>query len=520
MNHSTVVLVGYEEFENLGLRYLAAYLGSRGVTTTLLGMDRRDADEIAMGIRDAEPKIVGFSLIFQRMVRDFGDLIATLRSAGIRCHFTMGGHFPTAEPRRTLEMIPGLDSVVRCEGEETLAELVEKVDRPETWGDIAGLTFRRDGEIVENTARPLIANLDLLPFPDRRGRTWEYRRIVLCAITASRGCYHSCSFCSISHFYGASEGPRRRTRSPASVASEIEQLHRDSGARIFIFEDDDLAMRGRAPREWMGEFLAELERRRLDDQIVWRISCRVDDLDKGMLERMSRAGLLSVYLGIESGNAQGLATCGKGCTVSTVLDAVDLLERIQMPFEFGFMLLHPDVTFATMTEDVLMLKRIGSSGSAIVAFTKMVPYAGTPIARRLERENRLLGDVLAPDYRFLDPRLELMQHFLGIAFHHRNFDNDGSVEMLRHAKFDAMIAQRFSSGRAGDGVYAEGIRTLIVKSNEAATATLSMAVRLMAERTEDEIVRAWPVLDRLAADQLEVDRAIEESARDLAERFR
>ena len=47
-----------------------------------------------------------------------------------------------------------------------------------------------------------------------------------------------------------------------------------------------------------------------------------------------------------------------------------------------------------------------------------------------------------------------------------------------------------------------------------------MAVRLMAERTEDEIFRAWSVLDRLADDQLEADRAIEESARDLAERFR
>jgi anaerobic magnesium-protoporphyrin IX monomethyl ester cyclase len=63
--------------------------------------------------------LIGFSLIFQFYVRNYGALIELLRAAGIRCHFTMGGHFPSLSYQETLAIIPELDSVVRFEGEQT-----------------------------------------------------------------------------------------------------------------------------------------------------------------------------------------------------------------------------------------------------------------------------------------------------------------------------------------------------------------------------------------------------------------
>ena len=74
-------------------------------------------------IEEEQPDVVGFSLIFQYMVPEFGAVIRALRDAGVDAHFTIGGHYASFEPTELLRMIPELDRVVRFEGEETLAEL-------------------------------------------------------------------------------------------------------------------------------------------------------------------------------------------------------------------------------------------------------------------------------------------------------------------------------------------------------------------------------------------------------------
>jgi hypothetical protein len=75
-------------------------------------------------------------------------------------------------------------------------------------------------------------------------------------------------------------------------------------------------------------------------------------------------------------------------------------------FEFGFMLLDPSSTFGSVHANVEFLRAIVGDGSASATFCRMLPYDGTPIKDELERTGRLRGDVCAPDYDFLDPRLE------------------------------------------------------------------------------------------------------------------
>ncbi len=314
-----VLLLGFEEWENLGLRYIAAYLNQHGIQTKVhpLGGSKK---EILALIQDEKPDIVGFSLIFQRILFDFAELIEYLRANGIKAHFTMGGHFPSVEPNAAMATIPGLDSIVRGEGEETLLELFKHRHQPESWGQIQGLVFRdsQNGGIHINPPRPEIQPLDSLPFPIRSDNLPIIRGLGLCSILASRGCYYDCSFCSIHTFYGEMPGPRRRARSPENVAAEIEGLFHQRGMRIFIFEDDDLFMRGRVQREWIDGLVQELQQRNLADQIVWRVSCRVDDIDSEPISKMMGVGLASIYIGIESGNNQGLKTFNKHYTVNDI----------------------------------------------------------------------------------------------------------------------------------------------------------------------------------------------------------
>jgi radical SAM superfamily enzyme YgiQ (UPF0313 family) len=218
-----VLLVGAEELENLSTRYLAAVLRQHGFSVAIAPFST--AQETGAVVRQAQhtrPRLIGLSIIFQYRAPEFLALAARLRDALPTTHITTGGHFPTFVAPELLRDYPALDSVVRGEGELTLLELVQSLDTPAAWGAIRGLTFRRDGQICVNTSRPLIADLDSLPFPARDTPPQHHLGIGFSPIVGSRGCYRNCAFCSIHAFYGASAGPRQRFRSVPNLVAEME----------------------------------------------------------------------------------------------------------------------------------------------------------------------------------------------------------------------------------------------------------------------------------------------------------
>jgi anaerobic magnesium-protoporphyrin IX monomethyl ester cyclase len=504
-----VLLIGFEAQENLGLRSIAAFLESRGISTAIEPIHGVTKEDILRRVRARGAKIVGFSVIFQRMLGAFAELIGYLRASGIGGHFTAGGHLPTFEPETMLASIDGLDSVIRHEGELTLAELYEKIDRPGEWDGIDGLVFRADGGVRVNRPRALIEDLDSLPLPLREaGGGITHRGIDVRSIVGSRGCYSRCSFCSITEFYRSTSGPLRRTRSPGSVVGEMETLYGDFGTRVFIFQDDDIFMRTRRHREWLEAFLRELRRARLHDKTLWRISCRVDDLDLDLIRRMSDHGLGTIYLGIESGSDSELRTINKGYSARDSYAAVELLRESGVAFEFGFMLFTPDTTLQALAENIEFLRLAGSAGT-VVNFCKMAPYAGTAIERRLRAEGRLVGTAAAPDYSYEDGRVRLFQLFSTQAFQHRNFDDDGLVELIRFARFDALVARRLI-GTAGRD-YEESVRGITLRANTAALDALTFAHALIAENPLEATMDHWGILEEaVRAEQGEENALTEE----------
>jgi radical SAM superfamily enzyme YgiQ (UPF0313 family) len=157
-----VELVGYEDQDNLGLRYLSARLRQAGHETRILALGD-DTDALVASMRAYSPSVVGFSLIFQFLVPRFADLLAALRRAGITAHFTMGGHYASFEAERLLEAIPELDSVVRFEGEDTLLDLVTAVACGGRLDDVAGIAFRSEEGVRTSAARIGRSDLDELP---------------------------------------------------------------------------------------------------------------------------------------------------------------------------------------------------------------------------------------------------------------------------------------------------------------------------------------------------------------------
>jgi radical SAM superfamily enzyme YgiQ (UPF0313 family) len=420
-----------------------------------------------------------------------------LRANNVRSHFTAGGHFPSLRPKETLELLPELDTIVRFEGELTLAELLARLNQPAQWEHIQSIAFRKGVDIILTPLRPLIADLDSLPVIFRTKPREIAFGLKTATMLASRGCLFNCSFCSIRQFYGTSKGGLRRVRSPQAVLEEMLSLFREKEVRFFCFQDDDFAARTPRQRVWLGEFLHALDKAQLSDHIRWKISCRVDDLEPEILEKMMNHGLMAVYLGVESGSETGLRTLNKHVSVEQNLSAIKLLEQHDIAVAIGFMLFDPSSTIDTVRENIAFLRTVGESGYFPINFCKMLPYAGTPIEKHLRETSRLKGTSAHPDYDFLDPQLNWYAFLVQRIFTRRNFHHDGLVARLQQADFDYHLAKSF---RIEENVneHEETLYRLISRSNMLAIETLTVLLDEAISRGGESLINEQNVLLEIA----------------------
>ncbi|MGC9468191.1 MAG: B12-binding domain-containing radical SAM protein [Anaerolineae bacterium] len=506
------VLVGYENQENLGLRSILAYLRHKGFRAALIPFHPSRQGDVVREVLAKRPRLVGFSLIFQYALDEFGALMKALRDAGVTAHFTAGGHFPSLAPEETLELLPALDTVVRFEGELTLVELMEHLDEAEAWGAIQGLAFRREGSVVLTPPRPLIEDLDSLP-PVARDEPKEVGGgLLMASMLASRGCLYNCSFCSIRQFYGTPPGPLRRARSPQAVVDEMAALYTDAGVRVFLFQDDDFAARTPQQRAWVQAYMDALVAAGLvgngRPKVGWKISCRVDDLAPDILEAMLDHGLVGVYLGVESGSEQGLKVLNKLVTVDQNRRAIELLKAYDVAMSMGFMLFDPGSTVETLRENIRFLREVGADGHFPINFCKMLPYAGTPIQAELRKAGRLRGSTVRPDYGFLDPRVDWYAFLVHRIFGRRNFDSEGLLFRLQQADADVRFQRALTDQPIPEG-YEPALRALIRRANVSAVETLSDLLDALVEQGAEPLVEEEETLLALADREWRAEAAIE-----------
>ncbi len=317
--------------EHLGIASLKAYTRMMGfeVDTIDMAIESLSVADGIDHIRTFYPQAVGFSLLDDSRLKGL-DLIKGIRRAGYRGTIIVGGYFASFAAEELLRDFPEIDFVVRGEGELTLAELLEKIIRqsPLAFREIRGLSFREKNQIVHNAARPLIADLDLLPPVDRK-----YAGVVLekgshLRIAASRGCWGQCTFCDIIGMYRQSPGKIWRRRSMKNVVDEIEQLVQRFHTHYFAFNDDQFLLPGKKGEERAEALAAELERRNL--KVQFELMCRADTVSPVAMKRLKSVGLQRVFLGLESFNQKQLERLQKGISIRQNLKALITLYRLHI----------------------------------------------------------------------------------------------------------------------------------------------------------------------------------------------
>jgi radical SAM superfamily enzyme YgiQ (UPF0313 family) len=299
----------------LGLEYIAASIEDVVEDVQIVDMEMEHEPFEAFLAR-YRPDVVGFTMCATE--HNAGLRLAQIaKTAGITT--VLGGYHPTSIPD-TLLACPDVDMVVRGEGEHTMRELVQR-GAPH---DVPGVSYRDHGTTIHNPDRPLIQDLDALPFPARHLRRHTYRDIVTPrdydALLTLRGCWGRCSFCCEPYM---SRG-QLRCRSPRNVMDEIvaiSRYHEGRPVKVMISDPNFMAVPERVSR------LCDLLRDH-DLDMTFSALVRADSMARNpeIVRKMCAVGIASFEMGIESPKAEDLSSTHKQINRSVHRKAVQAIR--------------------------------------------------------------------------------------------------------------------------------------------------------------------------------------------------
>lgn len=378
----------------LGVGYLSAVLKRGGHETELVHLVRPvGREELAETVSRTRPDAVAFSattLQFGR-IRELASWLKQDLGTTTIC----GGVHPTIDPESALSE-EAIDYICVGEGEEAFLEFCDSIDAGRPVDEIGGIWGRSPGGgIFRNPVRPLIEDLDSLPFPDRsifdpeKFASNQKHRLTM---MASRGCPFDCSYCCnhLQRSIYPNGGRYVRFRSPANVIAEIKEARAaDPSLEQVRFDDDILTL----DRKWFREF-ASLYEREVDLPFI--CNARVDLLNEEMAELLARAGCSAIAMGVESGNTWlRKNVLGRNMDDDKILRAFDLCRANGIPTVSLNMTGFPRETLSMALDTVKMNARI-SPGLAQV--TALCPFPNTRIYKLCEEGGMLGGST--PDTLF------------------------------------------------------------------------------------------------------------------------
>ena len=362
----------------LGLAYLAAVLEKEGHEVKVIDCPacKIDHEKLKTELSLFNPTLIGIT----STTPTTPSALQSARAAKEACpnaKVIMGGPHATFMDKEILSEEPAVDMVVRGEGEQTLLELTQKsddLDDPNTLKTINGLTFKKDGKIVQTPDRPLIEDLDELPRPEYKFFPLENYRMfgkMFLPIMTSRGCPYQCSFCVTSRIFGK----KFRARSPKNIVDELEWLRDTHGADGISFYDDAFTL----DRKRLVAICEEIIDRKIG--LPWGCQTRVDHVSKEILALMKKANCSEVSFGVESGCQRILDAVGKRTSVEQNEKAIKWAKDEGLFVAVSAIIAYPGETKETVNQTIDLLRKMKPDDAYLCVAT---PYPGTELRSIVE----------------------------------------------------------------------------------------------------------------------------------------
>ncbi len=477
----------------LGLAYLCGTLEAAGHAVTVI-------DAVGAGLRQFRPmgphhlhgltdaaivaripadaEVIGVGLMFSCAWPATRELLRCIKAAYPGKPLIMGGEHVSALPHITFLQSP-VDVAVVGEGEETLIELLDALERGRPLTGVAGLALPGPDRAVAKTAeRERIVAVDGIPLPAWRHFDLEaYQQFNqphgasrgrFIPMLATRGCPYQCTFCASASMWTQ----RWQARSPRLVVDEMEKYIREHNVQDFQFEDLTAIVRA----DWVMEFCAEIKRRGLD--VTWQLpsGTRSEAMDRDLARLMVETGCHEFAYAPESGSPETLKMIKKMVKLDKLFvsaaAAMSAGVRVGIFIIIGF----PRETWKDTWLTYKLIARMAWLGAAHVNIGAFSPQPNTALYHQLVAEGRIPQESELTDQFFYDlfgyldltqirswaPRFSDRQLTLMIIAGYALFF--GLSFLRRPARLWAMIADVFRA--KSDGKLGKYVRSIVNTSRQ------------------------------------------------------
>ncbi len=372
--------------------------------------------EIADRIKRWSPDIVGINIPFSGWSKTAFEVASTVKSVDKDIITVLDGTHPSARPEDCLTH-PNVDFVVIGEREQTMLELVGALEQGITRDlkKIRGIAFTKNGKNVITATRPVIQDLDSLPFPARHllpmstyfaaVKEEPLRGVIRkpwAAMLTSRGCPYNCVFCSVHIVMGR----QWRGRSPENVVDEIEQLISTYQIKQIDFIDNNMSL-DKKRMETICDLIVE---RGLDIEWYTPDGLRADTLDENLLTKMRASGCQKIRIAPESGVQRVVdQIIKKKQDLKEVEKAVVSAKKLGIKVGIFFVIGLIGETKEDIKETIAYAYRLRRLGADIFHFSVATPIYGTELYEQAKRGGFLKENFNDESLAEVQPLIETLE---------------------------------------------------------------------------------------------------------------
>ncbi len=384
---------------------------------------------------------LGISLVTGPMIRETAEIGRAVKAWNKDFPIILGGWHPSLLPLQTLEAA-FVDIIVNGQGEDALLEIVQRLEEGGPLDDVRGVGFKRDGNLVINSERPLKPLVEMPPKAYHLADFDAYER--LCGrrwamYVSSLACPFNCSYCTNAAVYG-----RQWNALPADqvVAETLDLSTRYRLEMLWIVDDNFLVDLDRAVQ--IAEGLA-----RVGSRFQWSIQATTNltaRLSLDELRLLRRAGLHQICQGVDSASPKILKLMNKTFQdFDSIYQCAERCIEAGIRPSFNIIFGYPGERNEDRQKTIKFIMDVCRRFPGAEFWTNIfTPYPGSPIMDHAQENGIEVPDSLEgwadyfPRYTVLPwlkgkdhQRVQTMRDYLRIAFDRKPIANLDSTTWVR-----------------------------------------------------------------------------------------
>ena len=390
----------------LGLAYLAAVLEKAHYRVKIVDCPGSDASHIyftpngrfkvqgldeqrSIELIDRETDIIGVAIMFSQEWPQVRDYITRIRRAFPQARIIVGGEHPTAMSEYTLRDCPAIDYLVRGEGELALLEVVYRLRSRKPIEGVSGVAYLADGNFFQSPLSPRLADIKKMPWPAwhlidvepyfQPNFTMGISHGRNIAMLATRGCPYQCTFCSNPSMWTT----RYVMRPVSDVVDEIVDHIKKYRVNSIDFYD----LTAIVQRDWILQFIAELEHR--DIHITWQLpsGTRSESLDEDVIKGLARTGCEFLVYAPESGSQRTLDMIKKRVNLKNLQKSIATAVKHGITTKVNFIIGFPFESRIDIFKTLRFVWKLALMKVNDCNISAFSPYPGSELFDELQREN-------------------------------------------------------------------------------------------------------------------------------------